>query len=128
LMRPTGIFFPGFTLTQGLTALIPAFIARGKDPYTWRLERNEDKQPKGGEFMSYVRLLVMFGATQLVTSVLLVSIFTSKVVRGTPLEWELGTRALAQLTHVPVYAFLAYAILKALSETELYKRLLLARK
>ena len=56
-----------------------------------------------------------------------VSIFRSKIVAGTPLMYELNTRALAQLTHVPVYALMAFAILQTLSQTELYERILKAR-
>jgi cytochrome b len=41
--------------------------------------------------------------------------------------YELNTRALAQLTHVPIYALMAYAILQTLSQTELYERILKAR-
>jgi riboflavin transporter len=128
MLRPTGWFFPGFTLTQGLTALIPAFMSRGKDPYTWREETSDLKEPKGGNLGSYLRLLLIFGLTQLVTSVLLVSLFTSKVVAGTPWLYELTSRAIAQATHVPIYAFLALAVLRSLSETDLYKRLIRARR
>ena len=77
---------------------------------------------------AYLRLLGIFGVTQAITSVLMVSYFTSKIVQGTPFELELFNRTLAQLTHVPVYAFMALAVLRALAETDLYPRLLKARK
>lgn len=130
MVKPTGWFFPGFTLTQGLTALLPALMTLGKDPLTWRPLNLENRlsEPLGGTLGSYGRLLLIFGITQLVTSVLLVSIFTSKIVVGTPLLYELSSRALAQAMHVPVYALLAIAVLKALSETDLYSRLLKARR
>ena len=44
MVRPTGPFFPGFTLTQGLTALIPALFARMVDPLTWRRSKTEEKE------------------------------------------------------------------------------------
>jgi len=128
MLRPTGWFFPGFTLTQGLTCLIPALFARGKDPYTWREEKSEDREPRGGSVGAYLRLLLIFAVTQSITSVWMVSFFTAKVVAGTPLVYELTKRSIAQAMHVPVYAFLALAILRALSETDLYKRLLRARR
>jgi ECF transporter S component (folate family) len=126
--RPTGPFFPGFTLSQGLTCMLPGLFTRGKDPYTWRDEKSEDKTSRGGALGSYLRLFLIFGVTQTVTSVLMVSVFRSKIVAGTPLLYELTTRSFAQATHVPVYALLAFAILKALSTTELYERLIKVRK
>ena len=126
MVRPTGPFFPGFTLTQGLTALIPALFARKVDPLTWRRSKTEEKEV--GLVGAYLRLLGIFGVTQAITSVLMVSYFTSKIVQGTPFELELFNRTLAQLTHVPVYAFMALAVLRALAETDLYPRLLKARK
>jgi riboflavin transporter len=126
--RPTGPFFPGFTLTQGLTCMLPGLFTRGKDPFTWRDERSENKNPRGGAGGSYLRLLLIFGLTQAITSVLLVSFFRSKIVAGTPFLYELATRGIAQATHVPIYAFMAFAILKTLSDTDLYERLLRARK
>ena len=125
--RPTGPFFPGFTLTQGLTCMLPGLFSRKRDPYTWREPDSELKTSRGGAVGAYLRLLGIFGVTQFITSVLFVSYFRSKIVAGTPLMYELTTRAIAQLTHVPFYAFLAYAILQALSQTELYERILKAR-
>ena len=125
--RPTGPFFPGFTLTQGLTCMLPGLFTRLRDPFTWREPESEVKIPRGGVIGAYLRIFGIFAVTQGVTSVLLVSIFRSKIVAGTPLMYELNMRALAQLTHVPVYALMAYAILQTLSQTELYERILKAR-
>ncbi len=66
--------------------------------------------------------------TQLITSVLMVSYFTSKFVVGTPIEFELVYRASVQAFHVPIYAFLALGALRVLSESETYQRLLRARR
>lgn len=125
VLRPTGFFFPGFTLTQALTASLPGLMSSGRDPLTWK-KLDEDSEPATS--FSYLRILGIFGVTQLLTSVLMVSYFTSEFVRGTPLELELTTRAIAQAMHVPVYAFLALAILRALAETDLYRRLLKSRR
>ncbi len=139
-LRPVGMFFPGFTLTQGLTAMIPGLLMRRRDPLTGvRLTTNSLSEPekplleKGASrsfsaLRSYLRLLLVFGLTQLVTSVFMVSFFTSKIVLGTPLVYEIGQRLLIQSLHVPVYSLLAVMVLRALSETELYQRLLRARK
>ena len=126
--RPTGPFFPGFTLTQGLTCMLPGLFTRGKDPFTWRDERSENKTPRGGAVGSYLRLLLIFAVTQTITSVLLVSVFRSQIVAGTPFLYELTSRAFAQATHVPIYAAMAVAILKTLSDTDLYERLLRVRR
>lgn len=137
-LRPVGMFFPGFTLTQGLTAAIPGLLMRNRDPLTGARTQADlepekpilENRPLGAfAFLtSYLRLLVVFGLTQLVTSVLMVSFFTSKIVLGTPLGLEIGQRLLIQSVHVPVYALLAVMVLRALSETELYQRLIKARK
>ena len=105
--RPTGPFFPGFTLTQGLTCMLPGLFTRLRDPFTWREPDSEVKIPRGGSVGAYLRIFGIFA--------------------GTPLMYELNTRALAQLTHVPVYALMAFAILQTLSQTELYERILKAR-
>ncbi|MFA7484183.1 MAG: folate family ECF transporter S component [Vulcanimicrobiota bacterium] len=126
--RPTGPFFPGFTLTQGLTAMIPGLLTMNRDPFTWKKLGHEERPGSADKVACFFRLLAIFGLTQVLTSVLMVSFFRAKIVAGTPLMLELTTRAIAQATHVPVYAFMAYWILSALSETDLYERLLKARK
>lgn len=132
-LRPHGPFFPGFTLTQGLTCLIPALMTMGRDPLTG-LKLGVSKRsaipesPKRTGIFSYLRLFGIFGITQLVTSVLLVSLFTSQFILGTPIEFELAHRSFTQIVHVPIYAFLALGILSSLSESELYERLLRARR
>lgn len=130
--RPFGPFFPGFTLTQGLTCMLPGLLTLGRDPFTWlpvKRDLGEERStPEQQSWISYLRLVSIFGITQLITSVLMVSYFTSQFVIGTPLELELATRALAQATHVPVYAFMALAVLRVLSRTDLYERVLKARK
>lgn len=131
-LRPTGPFFPGFTLSQGLTAMLPGLICLGRDPLTWRrlTESKEKAAPsrKPRLYGAYFRILGIFAMTQLLTSVLLVSFFTSKFVAGTPLTLELANRSLAQLFHVPVYAFIALTLLKTLSQSDIYERLLASRK
>ena len=138
MLRPTGPFFPGFTLTQGLTALIPALMLGGRNPPTW-LKLGDEKAPstdqeerkarlRASPVVSYLRLCLIFAITQLITSVFLVSYFRSQFVAGTPMDFELTQRAIAQAAHVPVYTFMALGVLKALAETDLYSRLLKARR
>ncbi len=131
-LHPAGMFFPGFTLTQGLTAMLPGLMTRRRDPMTGK--------PLWGDggyalplmsvhpALSYLRLLAIFAVTKILTSVLLVSIFTSKIVVGTPLVLELAHRAMIQAFHVPVYAFLALMVLRGLAQSELYGRILRARR
>ncbi len=128
MIRPTGAFFPGFTLTQGLTALLPALAVGKREPITWLSNSKVIHESKRMLILAYLRILLVFGATQFLTSVLMVSYFTSKIVLGTPLEYELVKTAIAQITHVPVYAFMALAVLRGLSHTDLYPRLLKARR
>lgn len=133
-LHPSGPFFPGFTLTQGLTAMIPGLMTRKIDPLTGlRLDPApcDDKvspaRAPSRSFVAYLRLLGIFGVTKLLTSVLMVSFFTSHLI-GTPLEYELTHRAVIQAVHVPIYAFLSLLVLQGLAPTELYRRILKARR
>lgn len=131
-LHPSGMFFPGFTLTQGLTAMLPGLFTRHRDPLSGK--------PLWGDggyalplihahpWLAYLRLLVMFAVTKILTSVLMVSVFTSKIVLGTPLLYELIHRATIQAVHVPIYALLALLVLQGLSQSELYERILRARR
>lgn len=128
VLRPTGPFFPGFTLTQGLTALIPALLVGGRDPITWfETQKGERGELFQTPLWRYLRILGVFAVAQLVTSVLLVSYFRSQLA-GTPIELELAQRSLAQVAHVPVYAFMALAVLNGLAQSDIYPRLLKARR
>lgn len=139
-LRPAGMFFPGFTLTQGLTAMLPGLMSLGRDPLTWRpltakslpdqapTPVLEAPEPQRGTLASYLRLLGIFAVTKVLTSVLMVSYFTSKVTLGTPFLYELTQRAIVQAWHVPIYAFLSLAVLRGLSHTDLYGRILRARR
>lgn len=134
-LHPSGPFFPGFMLTQGLTAMIPGLMFRFSDPLTGRSLDGTNERPSWQRLfvgthpvIVYLRLLFAFGLTKLFTSVLLVSYFTSVFILGTPLAYELGHRALIQAFHVPVYAFLAQGVLQGLSTTDLYRRILKARR
>lgn len=128
-LHPTGFFFPGFTLTQGLTAMLPGLMTRNVDVLTsTRRDGNSLLEPvQVHPVMVYLRLLAIFGLTKLITSVLLVSVFTSKLV-GTPLVFELSHRAVIQAVHVPIYALLALLVLQGLAQSDLYQRLLKARR
>lgn len=136
-LHPTGPFFPGFTLTQGLTCMLPGLCTVNIDPLTGqRIDAlREDRQlvtqklfSSLGIITAYLRILLIFGLAKIITSVALVSFFTSKVVMGTPLAYELLHRALIQAVHVPIYALLALGVLKGLARTDLYFRILRARR
>jgi ECF transporter S component (folate family) len=131
-LHPTGWFFPGFTLTQGLTAMLPGLLTARIDPLTGRpLPAPGEPRPEarqGHSVAAYLRLLGIFALTKLLTSVLLVSLFTSRVTRGTPLAYELTKNGLTQAVHVPIYALLALGVLQGLAQTDLYERLLKARR
>lgn len=128
VLRPPGMFFPGFTLTQGLTAMLPGLMTRGREPLTGQPLTRGGFQPSGvAPWRSFARLVGIFGVTQLITSVLMVSYFTSELI-GIPLELELAKRAFYQCVHVPIYAALGVALLLELSETESYTSLLRARR
>lgn len=130
--HPSGMFFPGFTLTQGLTAAIPGVLTFRRDPLTGRPLWGRDSYAlplqESYAVTAYARILGIFGLAKLLTSVLMVSFFTSKFVLGTPLILELWHRAAIQAVHVPIYAFLALMVLQSLAQTELYERILRARR
>lgn len=140
-LHPSGMFFPGFTLTQGLTAMLPGLATWGRDPLTWQrvesprqstVEREKGERDRSPSPFSpvwaYLRLLGIFAVTKALTSVLMVSYFTSRYVAGTPLEAELISRAAIQAVHVPIYALLALLVLQGLAPTDLYRRILKARR
>jgi hypothetical protein len=137
-LHPTGMFFPGFTLTQGMTAALPGLFTLHRDPLTWRKldpewsphlnQPGEEERPLGATVWAYLRLLGIFAVTKLITSVLMVSYFSHKVTLGTPLLYEISHRAVVQAWHVPIYTFLSLAVLQGLAQTDLYARLLKARR
>lgn len=128
MLHPNGPFFPGFTLTQALTATLPAWAVGRRDPLTWGEPGTAHSESRKDLILSYLRLLSVFGVTQGITSVLMVSYFKSRFVTGTPLKFELLNSSIAQAVHVPLYAFVALAILRELARTDLYLRLLKARR
>jgi ECF transporter S component (folate family) len=131
-LRPTGFFFPGFTLTQGLTAMLPGLLSLNMDPLTGRALKSQDG-PAHPTLMgrhlalAFFRILAIFALTKLLTSVLLVSYFTS-LLTNIPVQTKLIETALIQAWHVPVYALMALLVLQSLAQTDLYPRLLKARR
>lgn len=127
-LRPTGPFFPGFMLTQALTAALPGLLAWKRNPLTWRPDDDPFPATAKELLRAYFILFFIFALTQYLTSVLMVSYFRSQFVAHTPFWMEYVPRLVAQATHVPVYAFLAVAVLKGLAQTDLFIRLLKARR
>ncbi len=129
VLRPPGMFFPGFTLTQGLTAMLPGLLTRGKEPLTgWSVKEKGLVLDGFSQGKAFLRLLVIFGITQLITSVLLVYYFTYEYGVLQRLELGVAQRTLNQSIHVPIYAAMAVAVLAELSQTESYLSLLRARR
>lgn len=99
MVLPKGMYFPGFTITQGLTGAIPALIAGRAAP-------------------SFPRYLVGIAVGQAVTKLLLVPAFLVVLAPApaTAAAWEiLATRALfTQGLHVPLYAWVAVTVMRAL--------------
>lgn len=110
MVHPSGPFFPGFTLTQALTGAIPGWLTG--------FRKLTDSKP-------WSALLVLFSAilfTQLITSVLMVSVFRSFLL-GLPVQAELAVRLAAQLLHVPIYALAAWWLIWGLErDGKIYSR------
>jgi ECF transporter S component (folate family) len=127
-LRPTGFFFPGYTLTQGLTAMLPGLVMSKRDPLTGKpWEADGRRMSASGQILAYLRLLATFAATKLLTSVLMVSYFTA-MLTGIPLQAKLVETLAVQSVHVPIYALLSMLVLEGLAQTDLYPRLLKARR
>lgn len=101
LAHPSGAFFPGFTLTSALTGALPGLFL------------NRVKLTEINPWLGRFYLLLAIGVTQLLTSVLMVSYFTSFLV-GLPFELELARRLPAQVLHVPLYALGAHWLIHGL--------------
>ncbi len=89
---PSGPYFPGFTLTQGLTGYLPAKLL-GSQPRSW------------------LRLFLAIATGQLLTKFLLIPIFQHILFRPTP-NWlttwcYISWASLpAQAFHIPLYTWL----------------------
>jgi len=99
LLIPRGMFFPGFTLTQGLTGALPALVA-GPGPASFR------------------RYLVGIAVSQSLTKFLLVPVFLLVLapVPDPVTAWKvLAVRALiTQSAHIPLYAWVCLVVVRAL--------------
>lgn len=127
-LHPDGPFFPGFILTQALTAMLPGLLSWKADllaasPWISEQQTTRPAHP----VKVYLRLLGVFALTKLVT-VPLVAFFSARFVKGTPFDLELKYHAGIQLVHLPIYALLALLVLQSLARTDLYARILKARR
>ncbi len=93
------MYFPGFTLTQGLTAALPALVV-GRGP------------------ASFSRFLVGIAAGQGLTKLVLVPVFLLILapVPNLLAAWGtlVATAFLVQAVHVPFYAWISVAVVRAL--------------
>lgn len=100
VLFPSGPYFPGFTLTQGLTGYLPAKIL-------------------GGQPRSWWHLLGAIAAGQLLTKFFLVPIFQHILFSPTPhwlTTWSYISWASlpAQAFHIPLYTWLIACSLRCL--------------
>lgn len=98
MLFPKGMFFPGFTLTSGLTAALPALIAGKGPPRFWRY-------------------LLGVAVGQGVTKLFLVPLFRALVAspdEGLLVFWAAtaGRYMIAQAVHIPLYAWVCVQVVR----------------
>lgn len=109
--------------------MLPGLVTRKVEPLSGKdVAANETFPPSYHPGLAYLRLLAIFAGTKLFTSVLMVSVFTSWLVPTIPLRAKLAETLVIQAWHVPVYALLSLLVLQGLAHTDLYRRLLRARR
>lgn len=102
---PSGPYFPGFTLTQGLTGYLPAKLL-GRQPRSWW------------------RLFGVIAASQLLTKFFMVPLFQHLLFQPTP-NWFTTWRYIswaslpAQIFHIPLYTWLVACSLRCLPSSYL---------
>lgn len=101
-IKPGGPYIPLFTLTSALTGWFPVWLY---------LHLPGARDHQGRLKLSPIRLLATIGFSQLATKVLLVTTFRAVLFS---LPWEvLALRAaLEQLVHAPLYAYVAWVVLR----------------
>lgn len=110
MVHPSGAFFPGYTLTQALTGAIPGWCTG--------FRKLTELRP----WQALTTLFLAISLTQLLTSVLLVSLFRS-FLNGLPFQAEATARLLAQVLHVPIYAVGAWWLVMGLErDGKVYSR------
>lgn len=93
LVRPSAFAFnPVFTLTSALTGLIPAFVTN----------LLKEKYPD----YSFIKILIGIFIGQMLTSVILVPIFSVMLYGGKTLYFLMGRAFIKQITSIPIYAML----------------------
>lgn len=104
IVRPSsqGGFNIIFTLTSALTGLIPVLAVRLLG----------DRYPK----FSFWKVLVGIIVGQMITSVILVPIFSQYLYGGTPLLVKITKALIKQAYSIPIYAFLFMSINEAISK------------
>ena len=99
ILPHSSIFFPGFTLTQGLTGAIPALIVGRSTPKFWRY-------------------LWAIAVGQSLTKFIMVPLFLLIVVPIQPI-WTaykvlLSQALITQIIHIPLYSWILWVIMRHL--------------
>ncbi|MEW6282615.1 MAG: folate family ECF transporter S component [Candidatus Eremiobacterota bacterium] len=109
LSPPSGVFFPGFTLTQALTGALPALFYRHS-------LRMVSVDPGSGRWVCFGLLTGSIVCAKLVSSVTLVSWFRH-LLYGLPF-WAYALPALAvTLAHAPLYAWASLLLMRNLERS-----------
>ncbi len=102
-VRPTGPFFPGFTVSAAVTGLIFGLILYKKG-------------------LSVAGLLLSLVIHAIVVGLLLNTLWLS-MLYGTPYQVILAPRALKQVIMIPVNCLMLFLIMKPISMTSIVKRM-----
>ncbi len=100
MLKPGGPYIPFFTITSGITGMLPALI------YTRLAPRRE-----GRLLLHPWILLLSIGLAQGVTKILLVSALRA-VLFGLPVKLLAIRAAVEQTVHVPLYAYAVWVVLR----------------
>lgn len=111
----SGPYFPGFTLTQGLTGALPALLFSLMHP-----ERSGSGRVYGALEgpLVLVKLTAAILITKLLCSVLLVSTFLALFMSKKSFWFFAGPALVVALVHCPLYAWLSLPLMRALRRVQ----------
>lgn len=110
---PSLPFFPGFTLTQGLTGALPPLLFGLMQSLRPRAERGSLEGP-----WVLPQLIVAVTVTKLICSVVLVSYFRSLLSGKQTFLVFAGPALLVCLIHSPLYAWLSLPLMRSLRRVQ----------
>lgn len=100
LVKPTGPFFPGFTISYFLTGVIFGLLLRGRKP-------------------TLVRIIIAESLCAVLIGILLNSVWLS-VLYGNGFVAVLTARVVKELVMIPIHSAILFAVLKALGRAGIY--------